>query len=142
MPPPVADAPSGGTPLATLATPRSGGTPHTTRRATRPPIRGTVYLVHFIQGSREGKTHYVGFTQKPIQRRLNEHRTGKGAEFFGANCQFTLARTWQDQTMAFELQLKKEGHLKRHCPTCKRGGEAIPPLAGGGVPPKPKAEAG
>ena len=124
MPPPVANAPCGGTPLASLATPRNF---KRSTQSARPPIRGTVYLVHFIEGSRKGMTHYVGFTQKQVQRRLEEHRTGNGADLFGTNCQFVLARTWQNKTMAFELRLKKEGHLKRHCPTCN------PPAIGRGV---------
>lgn len=89
----------------------------------------TIYLLHVVDAT--GKTarlhhagHYIGSCPpgvKGFERRMREHRTGKGARitaaFIKAELTWVVARTW-DATRGYEFVLKKMGGAARICPIC------------------------
>jgi len=80
----------------------------------------TVYLLHFARPYGHAR-HYTGVAEN-LERRLHQHRKGRGARLMEvanqAGIDWTLARTWEgDRTR--ERQLKKQGGASRHCPICK-----------------------
>lgn len=92
----------------------------------------TVYLLHFerpIGSKRHHAQHYVGFTTRSIEERMEEHRatrwqpTGEcnGAHLVGAanynNIPFHVAQTWKGGR-SLERKLKSTRNLKRYCPIC------------------------
>lgn len=81
-------------------------------------IRGTVYLVHFDESKVRGKMHYVGFTRRTSDERLALHLRGDGASFFRDGARCSIVRTWPNETMRWELKLKKSNNLKNYCPVC------------------------
>lgn len=83
---------------------------------------GTVYLLHFSAPVR-GARHYVGWTSRQVERRVERHQLGQGARLtrqaHSEGVTMTLARTWAG-TMRRERALKS-GRLWRGrglCPLC------------------------
>ena len=90
-------------------------------------IPGIVYLLHFdrpyIGRNGRGKAqHYLGWAERDLQARLDQHATGTGARLlaviFSAGIGFDLARTWAPATRRRERQLKKGGSRGKLCPIC------------------------
>ena len=95
-------------------------------------MTGTVYLLHFEQpvgSEKHSAKHYVGYTTRDVEERLEEHRATKwqptgecnGAHLIGAanyhNIPFHLAKTWKGGR-SLERKLKKTKKLKNYCPFC------------------------
>lgn len=93
-------------------------------------VIGTVYLLHYTV-SVYGKRHYLGFTQKPVDVRLDEHNSGGPvasqvsilATRLGGKA--ILVKTWEGVSVDFEKKLKRERHLGRHCPLCEAAPVAL-----------------
>lgn len=81
----------------------------------------TVYLLHFDRRY-EHAGHYIGVAAN-LERRIDEHRRGRGARLMEvitqAGIDFTVARTWEGDRKT-ERKLKKRGGASRICPLCKQ----------------------
>lgn len=81
----------------------------------------TVYLLHFSRRYQHAG-HYIGVAHN-LERRIDEHRRGRGARLMEvvsqAGIDFTVARTWTGDRVR-ERQLKKQGGASRLCPLCKQ----------------------
>jgi hypothetical protein len=90
-------------------------------------VPGTVYLLHFTTPFRHAK-HYVGWTGRGLESRLEYHRSGRGSRLIRAlmldGGDFVIARLWEGQTRAFERGLHNRGGKARLCPVCKGEGVA------------------
>lgn len=94
----------------------------------------TVYLLHLIPPYRHAK-HYTGWTARPLEERLSEHRGfqgrdlgGKGSSLLAAQNRvggsWVVARTWAVKTNhdARDRERKiKHKAAARFCPICKAG---------------------
>lgn len=104
-------------------------------RFQRIDSQGNVYLLHFEDKVAGQKQHYVGFTPASAVSRFKKHANGEsGAQLAkfatkkGTGC--VLARVWENTSSEFERKLKREKHLKRHCPICLEAAGLVPPKAG------------
>ena len=87
----------------------------------------TLYLLHLDRRFHGHAGHYVGYTIRDLDRRLRDHGTKKGARLLylahREGIGFTVARIedYPDAAVARvrERQLKREGHLDRHCGVCR-----------------------
>lgn len=83
-------------------------------------VPGTVYLIHFEAPYRHAR-HYLGWTERPLELRIGEHRIGQGSRLLevitAAGIDWRLARVWTNVTRRFERQLKQHGST-RICPVC------------------------
>lgn len=83
--------------------------------------KGTIYVLHFSRPYRHAK-HYVGWTDRPIEERLAEHRAGRGARLCAVVCavgiELLLSHTVPG-TRDDERKLKKRGGASRHCRICR-----------------------
>lgn len=81
----------------------------------------TIYLLHFDRKYKHAG-HYLGSTDQPLEARLKEHRTGRGARLMEvvteAGIGFELARTWKGSRKD-ERRLKNRGGASRLCPLCQ-----------------------
>ena len=81
----------------------------------------TVYLLHFDRRYAHAG-HYIGSTHN-LERRVDEHRRGRGARLMEvvsqAGIDFTVSRTWEGDRKK-ERQLKNRGGARRICPLCKQ----------------------
>jgi hypothetical protein len=93
--------------------------------AIAPTSRG-LYLLHFEPRYQHAQ-HYLGYAAN-IARRLAEHKAGRACSSpliraaLSAGCTVALARIWPEGTRSLERQLKRQGGLSRHCPTCRESG--------------------
>lgn len=82
---------------------------------------GTVYLICFSKKLSHAK-HYIGWTEKPLDIRLADHKAGSGAKILAALVQkkisFKVVRTWENVTGHFERKLKNQKNSRQHCPNC------------------------
>jgi predicted GIY-YIG superfamily endonuclease len=98
---------------------------------------GYCYLIHFshkignLDNSKGSAAHYLGYTNRSLKQRLEEHRNGSGAKITRAVVQdykydLQLVHHWSNCTKETERQLKK-----RHSPLSFRvmASEAPPPTA-------------
>lgn len=88
---------------------------------------GTIYLIHFAQPLGTGEQqarHYLGYTSRELEERLEEHRGGYGARLMAAvvraGIAFEVVRTWVGDEV-LEQRLKNLGGGARLCPTCSPG---------------------
>ena len=86
-------------------------------------VIGTVYLLHYTVHVRGNKQHYLGFTQKSLEARLNEHDSGVfGSQMSNLAVKLgskaIVAKTWEGVSVDFEKKLKRERHLGRYCSLC------------------------
>lgn len=87
---------------------------------------GTVYLIHFersIGSGRRGQArHYLGYTSKPLQERLDRHRKGDGARLMQVISEkgigWSVVRKWTGNR-GLEKQLKARHNAPKLCPICK-----------------------
>lgn len=82
-------------------------------------VPGTIYLLHFDRPFGHAK-HYLGWTEGPLENRLNAHATGNGSKLMShvtaAGIGFTCVRTWQGDRH-LERRLKQR-HSPKLCPIC------------------------
>lgn len=82
-----------------------------------------VYLLHFDQKYKHAQ-HYIGYAEKDLQARINQHRVGKGARLMkvvvDAGIGFEVARVWDDGDKKLERKLKRWHRSKDLCPVCKQ----------------------
>ena len=82
---------------------------------------GVVYLLHFDAPYKHAR-HYIGWTEGPLVKRLQEHAEGRGARLMSVirshGIGFELARVWGG-TRQEERRLKKQGGASRICPICR-----------------------
>lgn len=78
-----------------------------------------VYLLHFSSPLAHAR-HYLG-TAKDLERRLKQHRAGKGARICAVaveqGIELILARTWRGGRR-LERALKNQHNAPRLCPVC------------------------
>ncbi len=91
--------------------------------ASRRPLVGTVYLLHFSRPYYHAR-HYIGFSTR-LEARIREHRRGQGSPLVAAvvesGLEIFIARRWERVTRAFErrLHVMHEPHGITHgCPIC------------------------
>lgn len=91
---------------------------------------GTVYLIHFDKAignpdnPRGQARHYLGYSSRPVTKRLREHELGRAGaarimqvvQVLGVH--WRLARTWEG-TFATERKLKDYHNNPRLCPICR-----------------------
>jgi hypothetical protein len=92
-------------------------------------VIGSVYLLHFDPGLENGNRivrHYVGWTEGPVEARVQCHVEGRGSPLVraaverGATVQ--IERVWTDVDRHFARRLKCRRETPRFCPTCVREG--------------------
>lgn len=94
-----------------------------------------VYILHFNQPywktGRGDCKHYVGYTTVGTENRIETHRKGRGSllvnyAFNKLGIEFTVGMTERFinrfEARQRERQLKREGHLSRHCAVCNGKG--------------------
>jgi predicted GIY-YIG superfamily endonuclease len=85
------------------------------------------YLLHFDPTYKHAG-HYSGYCSIPIEKRLEAHQTGNGANLckvaIESGCKLILADSWNHETMRaardHEHLLKASHQLSRYCPICKK----------------------
>lgn len=91
-----------------------------------PRRKGTIYVLHFSRPFKHAM-HYIGWTDRPVEERLADHRSGKGARLcqvvVEAGIDLLLSHTMPG-TRKDERRLKNRGGARKHCRICR--GE--PPL--------------
>ena len=87
-----------------------------------------VYILHFDKPYWNRARHYVGYTTIGAEERIEKHRNGKGSLLvnyahnkLGIEFAVGMIEQFATRTLARwrERQLKKEGHLARHCKICQ-----------------------
>lgn len=87
-----------------------------------------VYILHFERPYWNRARHYVGYTTIGANERIALHRKGKGSLLvnyahnkMGIDFSIGLVEQFTTRILARwrERQLKKEGHLSRHCEICR-----------------------
>jgi predicted GIY-YIG superfamily endonuclease len=87
-----------------------------------------VYLLHFKDSYWGNARHYVGYTTVGVDSRIEKHRNGNGSLLvnyahnkLGIDFTVTMVENHADRISARqrERQLKREGHLSRHCKICR-----------------------
>jgi predicted GIY-YIG superfamily endonuclease len=82
---------------------------------------GTVYLICFSKKLSHAK-HYIGWTEKPLEERIADHKSGKGAKILAhlakVGIPFKVVKTWENETGHFEQKLKRQKNSRHHCPNC------------------------
>jgi putative endonuclease len=86
------------------------------------------YLLHFSEylgtpdNPRGRAKHYLGSTDRSIDIRLQEHRSGRGAKITAAavrkGIELRLVRVWADGDREFEIWLKEAHNSPKYCPIC------------------------
>jgi len=87
----------------------------------------TIYILHFDRPYWKTAQHYVGYTSRPLEKRMVEHRSGKGAKIcryamehgIGFQVVHTEEFPTRSEARKRELQLKRERNLRRHCGLCQ-----------------------
>jgi len=86
----------------------------------KPADAGTVYLLHLDPPVKHAR-HYVGYTAKGVEQRLEAHRAGRGARLLEvvkeAGGTFRLTRTWPG-SRALERAIKDRKNAPKLCPEC------------------------
>jgi predicted GIY-YIG superfamily endonuclease len=86
----------------------------------KPADAGTVYLLHLDPPVKHAR-HYVGYTSKGVEQRLEAHRAGRGARLLEvvkeAGGTFRLTRTWPG-SRALERAIKDRKNAPKLCPEC------------------------
>lgn len=98
------------------------------RTTTNDNTPSQVYILHFETPYWSHAQHYVGYTTVGAEKRIEQHRTGKGSLLVnyahnkkGIPFSVGLVVDFDDRILARhkELKLKREGHLSRHCLICQ-----------------------
>ena len=68
--------------------------------------------------------HYIGWTEKPLEMRISDHKSGSGAKILAAlvrkGISFKVTRIWENETGHFERKLKNMKNSRALCPCCGR----------------------
>jgi len=82
---------------------------------------GTAYMLEFVPPYKHC-VHAIGWTHRPVEERLKEHRSGQGSRLtraaVRAGCKIELVRIWQDVDQWVEMALKARGESRALCPKC------------------------
>lgn len=102
---------------------------------------GAVYLLHYERGLLGGRNrHYTGWTAGDPERRITEHRAGKGSAFAREmrrqGIGFEVAGVWSARDTADERYLKSQKNAPRYCPICRGRPDVVFPRV---RPPRPDA---
>lgn len=90
---------------------------------------GQVYILHFKRPYWTNCRHYVGYTKIGVGQRIAKHRNGTGSllvnyAYNKKDIDFELGLIIDcvdvPQARRLEIQLKREGHLSRHCEICRK----------------------
>lgn len=80
-----------------------------------------IYLIHFDKPLKHA-SHYIGFVERNLKKRIERHRAGSGAKILRAaneaKISWDVVRTWPDGTRDDERKLKNSKNSKRLCPVC------------------------
>ena len=83
---------------------------------------GKIYLIHLDRPFQEKVSHYIGYTDREVEQRLQDHKNGRGARLLNAvnkaKISYIVVRIWEDVDKYFERKLKKQKNSKRFCPVC------------------------
>ena len=88
-----------------------------------------VYILHFDRPYWGIARHYVGYTTIGAEERIRLHRSGKGSLLVnyahnkqGIGFVVGMVENYANRTLARwrEKQLKRQGHLARHCGVCRK----------------------
>lgn len=89
-----------------------------------------IYLLHSTVPLHRAGTvavqHYLGYCDDDrLDLRLAEHRSGRSKvaivrAFNEKGADLVLVKTWPGGTQALERYLKRNGHISKHCPLCRR----------------------
>jgi len=88
---------------------------------------GEVYILHFNRPYWTNCRHYVGYTKVGVENRIAKHRDGKGSllvdyahnkKDIDFKVGLIIGCESLTQARRIEIQLKREGHLSRHCEIC------------------------
>jgi len=92
-----------------------------------------VYILHFEEAYWTNARHYVGYTTIGAENRIEKHRNGTGSLLvnyahnkMGIEFAVGMVENYVSKQLARwrEKQLKKEGHLARHCKICQERSKA------------------
>lgn len=82
---------------------------------------GTAYMLEIIPPYKHCQ-HTIGFTERPLNERLAEHRRGAGScltkAAVAAGSKLELVRTWEWVDQSVEMILKSRGESRKLCPKC------------------------
>jgi len=102
------------------------------KKSNNDDARSEVYILHFKIPYWNRARHYVGYTTIGAEKRIGLHRSGNGSLLvnyahnkLSINFVVGLVEKYSCRKLARwrERQLKKEGHLARHCRICQRRAE-------------------
>jgi predicted GIY-YIG superfamily endonuclease len=85
----------------------------------------TVYLLHFDSPISKHHTaqHYIGWTEQPLENRLEVHKQGNGARFTQVanerGIRYQIVRTWKGNRK-LERKLKNRKNSPKLCPICNK----------------------
>ncbi len=86
-----------------------------------------VYLLHFDRPLAHAR-HYIGFTSRMPEERLEEHLSGNGSPLVraavAAGIKVTLVAVWPFGDRTWERYLKGYHKAARWCPWCNPGGKS------------------
>ena len=97
-------------------------------RVNNDEAQSEVYILHFESPYWRTAKHYVGYTTIGADNRIAKHRKGTGSLLVnyaynkkGIPFEVGLIEHFATRLLARwrERQLKKEGHLARHCKICQ-----------------------
>lgn len=81
---------------------------------------GTLYLLHFDRPLKQA-SHYIGFTSRTVEERLDDHVRGDGAKLTSAASRLgiPMAVVWTGSgTRDDERRLKNRKNARQICPKC------------------------
>ena len=80
-----------------------------------------VYLIHF-QTKLHHAQHYIGFVDGDLMRRLELHKSNRGAKLLAAinrqGIEWNVVRVWRGGDRNFERKLKNYKKARCFCPVC------------------------
>jgi hypothetical protein len=86
------------------------------------------YLLHFDRplgnpnNPRGQARHYLGSTERPINQRIEEHLSGRGAKITAAaikqGIKLNCVRVWAEGSRELEIWLKEAHNNALYCPVC------------------------
>lgn len=89
----------------------------------------SVYVLHFEPPYRHAR-HYVGFTPRTAEARLEDHVHGRGSPLVkaaaDAGSEIKIAQVWEGASRTFERHVKNRADVPRWCPCCNRHERPMP----------------
>lgn len=83
---------------------------------------GTLYLICFADAPVYHAKHYLGYTERAVDERFDEHARGVGARVMRrvSPADAQLVRTWENKTRSDERALKSRKNHRGLCPRCRQ----------------------